>query len=136
MPSAFVDSNVLIYAADESQPVSRNTSIAREVLRQRELWISVQVLNEFTVNARNVKKLNLTFEKEQQWLDRLLLFFITPLTTDTFLSALAIHARYQLSHWDSLIIVSAREAACAIVYSEEMNHGQNYDGVQVINPFL
>lgn len=135
MPSAFVDSNVLIYAADESQPVSRNTSIAREVLRQRELWISVQVLNEFTVNARKETKLNFTFEKEKEWLERWLLFSISTLTTETFLSALVIHARYQLSHWDSLIVASAHEAGCTILYSEDMNHGQNYAGVQVINPF-
>lgn len=134
MPNAFVDSNLLIYAADESRPIARKTNIAREVLRQRELWISVQVLNEFTVNAR--KKLKLSPEEWQLWLDRLLLFSITPLTTETFLTALAIHARYQLSHWDSLIIASARETACGIVYSEDMNHGQTYDGVQVINPFL
>jgi len=131
-----VDSNVLIYAADESQPISRNTRIAREILRQRELWISVQVLNEFTVNARKVKKLNLTSEKAQEWIDQLLLFQTSPITLETFLGALAIHARYQLSHWDSLIIASAREAGCPIVYSEDMNHGQNYAGVQVINPFL
>lgn len=135
MPNAFVDSNVLIYAADESQPVPRKTKIAREVLRQRGLWISVQVLNEFTVNARNLTKLNLTFEQEQEWLNRLLLFSISHLTTDTFVSALVIHVRYQLSHWDSLIIASAQETKCSIVYSEDMNHGQNYDGVQVINPF-
>lgn len=133
MSNAFVDSNLLIYAADESLPIARKTNIAREVLRQRELWISVQVLNEFTVNAR--KKLKLSPEEWQLWLDRLLLFSITPHTTETFLTALAIHARYQLSHWDSLIIASARETACSIVYSEDMNHGQTYDGVQVINPF-
>ncbi len=134
MPNAFVDSNLLIYAADGSLPISRKTTIAREVLRQRELWISVQVLNEFTVDAR--KKLKHSPEEWQLWLGRLLLFSISPLTTETFLTALAIHARYPLSHWDSLIIASAREAACPIVYSEDMNHGQNYDGVQVINPFM
>jgi predicted nucleic acid-binding protein len=134
MPNAFVDSNVLIYAANESLPISRNTNIAREVLRQRDLWISIQVLNEFTVYAR--KKLKLSPEEWRLWLDRLLLFSITTLTTETFLAALSIHARYQLSHWDSLIIASARETDCSIVYSEDMNHEQNYDGVQVINPFL
>ena len=135
MPNAFVDSNVLIYAADESLPMPRNTSIAREVLRQRELWISVQVLNEFTVNARKIRKLNLTPEMEQEWLDRWYLFPIAPLTTETFLRALAIHTRYQLSHWDSLIIASAKETGCTIVYSEDMAHEQTYDGVQVLNPF-
>ena len=136
MPNAFVDSNVLIYAADEALPVPRNTGIAREILRQRDLWISVQVLNEFTVNARKAAKLNLSPGQEQEWLDRLLLFSIAALTTATFLRALAIHALYQVSHWDSLILASAREADCPIVYTVDLNHGQDYDGVKVINPFL
>ena len=59
MPKAFVDSNVLVYAADEALPVPRKTRIARELLLQSGLHLSVQVLNEFTVNARNPAKLNL-----------------------------------------------------------------------------
>lgn len=135
MPNAFVDSNVVIYAADESFPQPRNTSIARELLRQRDLWISVQVLNEFTVNARRQDKLGFSPEQERQWYERLLLFNIVPLTTDTFLTALTIHARHQISHWDSLILASARDAGCETLYTEDLNDGQVYDGVQVINPF-
>jgi predicted nucleic acid-binding protein len=55
---------------------------------------------------------------------------------DTFLKARLIHARHQVSHWDSLILASAIEAGCAILYSEDLNAGQDYDGVEVINPFL
>jgi predicted nucleic acid-binding protein len=135
MPNAFVDSNVVIYAADESFPQPRNTSIARELLRQRDLWISVQVLNEFTVNARRQDKLGFSPEQERQWYERLLLFNIVPLTTDTFLTALTIHARHQISHWDSLILASVRDAGCETLYTEDLNDGQVYDGVQVINPF-
>jgi predicted nucleic acid-binding protein len=135
MPSAFVDSNALIYAADESFPRPRNTSIARGLLRQRDLWISVQVLNEFTVNARRKDKLAFTPEQERQWYERLLLFSIVPLTTDTFLAALAIHARHQVSHWDSLILAAAREAGCETLYTEDLNDGQVYDGIRVVNPF-
>lgn len=135
MPSAFVDSNILIYAADESLPVPRKTAIAREVLRQRNLVISVQVLNEFTVNARKPDKLNLSAAQLVEWCERLLLFHTLPLTVDTYLSALVIHARFQLSHWDSLIVASAHAGGCEIIYSEDLNHGQDYDGSRVVNPF-
>lgn len=135
MPSAFVDSNVLIYAADESYPQPRKTSIARELLRQRDLWISVQVLNEFTVNARRRDKLAFSPEQERQWYERLLLFNIVPLGTDTFLAALAIHARHQISHWDALILASARETGCNTLYSEDLNDGQIFEGIRVVNPF-
>lgn len=136
MPNAFVDSNILIYAADESTPEDRKTRIARELLRQRNLHLSVQVLSEFTVNARSKAKLNLSPEQEQEWLNGWLLFPVAALTVETFLDARLVHARYQLSHWDSLIIASAREARCTLVYSEDLNHGQDFDGVKVINPFL
>jgi predicted nucleic acid-binding protein len=136
MPNAFVDTNVLVYAADETAAPGRKTRIARELLRQRGLHLSVQVLNEFTVNARNRSKLNLDERQAQQWLDRWLLFPISPLTMDTFLKALLLHARFQVSHWDALILASAREAGCSVVYSEDMNHHQDIDGVKVINPFL
>jgi predicted nucleic acid-binding protein len=135
MPSAFVDSNVLIYAADESLPQPRKTSIARELLRQRDLWISVQVLNEFTVNARRQDKLAFSPDQERQWHERLLLFAIIPLTIETFLAALTIHARYQVSHWDSLILAAAREAGCETLYTEDLADGQVYDGIRVVNPF-
>src|SRR6478735_7588260 len=135
MPNAFVDTNILIYAADESVSSERKTRIARELLRQRGLQLSVQVLNEFTVNARNASKLNFTPQQENDWLASWLLFPVAPLTVDTFLTARLIHARYQVSHWDSLILASARETDCAVVYSEDLGHGQEYDGVKVINPF-
>jgi len=136
MPNAFVDTNILVYAADESTPLERKTRIARELLRQRNLQVSVQVLNEFTVNARSKSKLNLSPQQEQEWLARWLLFPVWPLTVDTFLAAKLIHARFQVSHWDSLILAAARETGSAIVYSEDLNPGQDYDGVKVINPFL
>ncbi|MCF7674654.1 MAG: PIN domain-containing protein [Akkermansiaceae bacterium] len=136
MPNAFVDSNILIYAADESTPADRKTRIAREVLRQRNLHLSVQVLSEFTVNARSKAKLNLSLEQEREWLNGWLLFPVAALTVETFLAATLIYARYQISHWDSLIIASAREARCDLVYSEDLNHGQDFDGVKVINPFV
>jgi len=136
MPNAFVDTNIFIYAADESLPIPRNTGIAREILRQRDLWISVQVLNEFTFNARKPDKLGFTPAQEKEWLERLLLFAISPLTIDTYLAAVDLHGRYQISHWDSLIVASALKTQCETLYSEDLSHGQNYEGVHVVNPFL
>lgn len=136
MLNAFVDTNILIYAADESDSHERKTRIARELLRQRGLHLSVQVLNEFTVNARNPSKLNFTVEQENDWMRRWLLFPVAPLTVETFLAACLIHSRFQVSHWDSLILASAHETNCAALYSEDLSHGQEFDGITVINPFL
>lgn len=135
MKRAFVDTNILVYAADESSPTSRKTRIARELLLQRGLHLSVQVLNEFTVNARNAKKLNLSAEEEYDWIQRWLLFPIQAMTAESFLDARLFHERYQVSHWDGLILAAAKEAQCKTLYSEDLQDGQSYDGIAVVNPF-
>ena len=66
---AFVDTNILVYAAAKSPQTDHKTRIARELLRQGNLWLSVQVLNEFTVNARHHQKLNLTAREEYEWVN-------------------------------------------------------------------
>ena len=136
MKNAFVDTNILIYAVDRAGEIPRKRQIAREIILLPRLHLSVQVLNEFISVARNPKKLGLSRDHEARWLREWFEFRIAAITFLTFQKALELHLSYQLSHWDSLIIASARENACSIVYSEDMNHGQNYDGVQVINPFI
>jgi predicted nucleic acid-binding protein len=135
MPNVFVDTNVLVYAADESTPISRKTTIAREILLLPGVQFSVQVLNEFIAASRRPNKLNLTRERERRWLEGWLLRPVSSLTKQTFLKALALHTRFRISHWDSLIVAAALETGCETIYSEDLSHGQDYDGVKVINPF-
>ena len=136
MPNAFVDTNILVYAAEEKTPMDRKTRIARELLLQPGLHFSVQVLSEFIAAARHPQKLNLPQDRERRWTEGWLLRPISALTTATFVQALAIHARFGISHWDSLIVASAIETDCKILYSEDLGHGQNYRDVRVVNPFL
>lgn len=136
MKSAFVDTNILVYAANSAASDSRKKQIAREIILLPRLHLSVQVLNEFIAVARNPNKLNFSRDQETKWLREWFELKINPLSFTTFQKALELHLAFQISHWDSLIIASARESACAIVYSEDLNHGQDYDGVTVMNPFL
>jgi predicted nucleic acid-binding protein len=55
---------------------------------------------------------------------------------DLFQSALALHLRHQISHWDALIVAAALQTGCRILYSEDINDGQDFEGVKVVNPFL
>lgn len=133
--SAFVDTNMLVYAADEVTPQPRKTRIAREILLGRNLHLSVQVLSGFIASARHPKKLDFSSRQEAAWLKQFLRFPVAPLTERTFTGALEIHSRFGLSHWDSMILASARELRCATLYSEDLSDGQDYDGVTVVNPF-
>jgi predicted nucleic acid-binding protein len=115
--------------------VPRKPAIARELLRQPHLLLSVQVLNEFTANARNPSKINFSPIQEQDWIRRWLLFEVAPFTVETYLSAQLIHARFQTSHRDSLILASSQELGCETLFSENLNQGRKYGSVTVINPF-
>jgi predicted nucleic acid-binding protein len=135
MKSAFVDTNILVYAASETGVEDRKRRIAREITLLPQLHISVQVLNEFISVARNPRKLNLAPQQEIKWLQEWFSLTVTDLTFTAFQTALEIHLRYQLSHWDSLIVSSALGAGCGKLYTEDMQHGQIIEGLEIINPF-
>jgi predicted nucleic acid-binding protein len=135
MPAAFVDTNVLLYAASNHPSEREKTRIAQQLLLSKEIVLSVQVLQEFYANAIHPRKLAFTRSEAvafcQVWME----FPVASLTVDTFVHALQLSARFGLSNWDAAIIASARESGCGTLFSEDFHHGQDYDGVQVINPF-
>jgi predicted nucleic acid-binding protein len=135
MPNAFIDTNILIYAADPDINPGRQTRLAREILFQEHLVISVQVINEFIANSRNPNKLALDPSDERAWLQKFFRLEVASQSPDTVYLALRLQAFHSLSHWDALIVASALEADCTTLYSENLGHGANYDGVTVINPF-
>ncbi len=67
--------------------------------------------------------------------ERLLRFRVVGLTISLVLAAIATHRRFQISYWDVAIVEAARTAGCAVVLSEDLSDGQDYDGVRVENPF-
>ena len=54
---------------------------------------------------------------------------------DDVLGAIGIHQRAGISFWDSMIVRSAAEMGCEVLYSEDLNTGQDYSGVRAENPF-
>ena len=60
---------------------------------------------------------------------------VVPVDETLVEAALDLHDRFQLRYWDALIVAAARLSGCVRVLSEDLNAGQDYDGVAVINPF-
>lgn len=60
---------------------------------------------------------------------------IYEITLDVLHAAFAIRERFGLSYWDSAILAAARACGCNLVYSEDLSHIQDYDGLRVVNPF-
>lgn len=130
----FLDTNILLYAASSAKSEQNKRNKARELLAMEGGGLSVQVQAEFYVNATG--KFKLPHDKVVGILESLDSYPVLSLTEAVFWAALQFKGHYQLSYWDSAIIAAALELGCHTVYSEDLNHGQSYAGVRVINPFI
>jgi predicted nucleic acid-binding protein len=130
----FLDTNILLYAASSAKSEQHKRIKARELLAMEGGGLSVQVQAEFYVNATT--KFKLPHDKTILILESLDSFPVLAVNEAEFWAALQIKDRYKLSYWDSAIIAAAVELGCHTVYSEDLNHGQTYAGLLVINPFI
>jgi predicted nucleic acid-binding protein len=133
----FVDTNLLVYARDDSEPAKRDR--AREVMHR--LWtsgsgrLSHQVLHEFYVTVTRKLKPGLTRDEAREEVRDLLSWNPVPISASLYECAWEIEERWNLSWWDSLIAASARLAGCSILLSEDMQDGLDLGGLRIVNPF-
>ncbi len=131
----FIDTNVLAYAASNASADQTKRDLALELLDLPDLALSGQVLAEFYVVAVSPSKLNLTHPEAVILLTGLSRIPTCPITRELVMEAVELRERYRISYWDGAIIAAAKQMGCITVYSEDLNPGQNYDGVTVVNPF-
>ena len=132
----FVDSNILIYAIASSSDEREKSRRALRILEETDLATSVQVLQEFYVQAtRDSRRDKISHEDAVAFIQALCEFPVQELTVNLLQSALATKHRYQISYWDAAIIEAARALGCREVLSEDLSDGQDYGGVTVVNPF-
>lgn len=132
----FVDTNVLLYSIDEDPANAAKRHRAQQVLLSERWGWSVQVAAEFYVNATSPKRpFKLAAASAAALVETWLAFPTADITPALFRAAVLIQQRFQLSYWDAAILAAARHMGCRSVYSEDLNAGQTYDGVSVINPF-
>jgi predicted nucleic acid-binding protein len=132
----FVDTNVLLYTIDDDPANAAKRQQAQQLLLSQRWGWSVQVAAEFFVNATSSKrpfKLNPTAAKAlvEAWLA----FPTLDVTPALFRDARDLAMRFQLNYWDAAILAAAKRLGCHTVFSEDLNDGQHYDGVTVVNPF-
>ena len=131
----FVDTNILLYAVSTQAAEAAKAAKAQTVLLSRDLVISVQVLQEFYVQATGKSRPDpLTHDEAVAFIRSWRRFPTEEITLAVLDDALAVRNRYQLSYWDSAIIAAAKAGKCNEVLSEDMNDGQDYAGVRVVNP--
>lgn len=132
----FVDTNVLLYAVSRDRDERAKATRANEILAGRDLALSVQVLQEFFVQAtRGSRPDPLTHRQAVDLTESFMRFPVAPITAELMLAACATQQRFGVSYWDAAILEAARSLGCDVVLSEDLNDGQDYAGVRVENPF-
>ena len=132
----FVDTNVLLYAASTAPDEARKMAVARRVLESSDLAMSVQVLQEFYVQAtRPSRPDRLTHEQATLLVEAWIRFPVQENTVPILISAARAAERYRISYWDAAIVEAARTRGCKTVLSEDLTDGRDFDGVRIENPF-
>jgi predicted nucleic acid-binding protein len=132
----FADTNVLLYAISRDPKEQAKATRANKLLSARDIGLSVQVLQEFYVQAtRETRADRLTHEQAAALIDSFRRFPVQETTLSMALSALSTRQRFDISYWDAAILEAARALGCEVVLSEDLNDGQDYAGVRVENPF-
>lgn len=132
----FVDTNLFVYAYDES--AGRKREVALELIAG--LWesrmgcASVQVLQELFVNLTRKVPRPLSAREAASLVQDISAWTVHSPGPADVLSAIELHERAGVSFWDAMILTSARTLGCRVLYSEDLNAGQSYDGVRVVNP--
>lgn len=133
----FADTNILLYSISSAVGEQRKAGIAIDLLSSKEVVISVQVLQEFYVQATRMSRTNpLPHAMAVGFIEKWQRFRIQETTVEVMKAALDSKERWGISYWDAAILEAARAAGCREVLSEDLSHGQNYGGILVTNPFL
>lgn len=135
--TSFVDTNILVYAEDR-EAKSKHV-VARDLLvnlwENREGVLSVQVLQEFYVNVTRKLKKPLSVSRARDIVEEYLTWTVVDNSGRMLLDAIELQNKAQLSFWDALVVQAAIEAGCERLYTEDLNAGQRFGFVLVVNPF-
>lgn len=131
----FVDSNVWLYGFSTDKKEDTKRMLAKQLIKEKSIIISTQVINEVCCNLRKKHKLD-----EQSILNLIVAFYskyqVVSFNLDILESASNIRTQYNISFWDSLIVSCALSAGVNILYSEDMQDGLIFvKKLTIINPF-
>jgi predicted nucleic acid-binding protein len=132
--SVFLDSNVLLYAIEESR-TEKTALVAgwfRYLEKEARVLVSLQVLNEV---ANVLLKRGMPAEQVFQTVDRLSVFGSEPVSPETVIAARLVRIETGYAWWDCILLASAMENGCRVFLSEDLRDGHTIRGLTVLNPF-
>jgi len=132
---SFLDTNILVYAAAGSGAEMPKRRRSLELIENENFGLSGQVLQEFYVTVIRKIRVPLTPAAAMDWIEQLEAFPCLALDSGFVKIAIETSVRYGLSYWDAAIVSAAGILGAGTLYSEDLNHGQQYGSVRVCNPF-
>lgn len=134
----FIDTNILVYAFDssnESKYIIAN-KLVKKLWENRLGCLSTQVLQEFYVTVTRKIPIPLPHQEASDLIVELGKWTLHLITVQDITKAIELQNKYKIAFWDALILSSASKLGCHTLLTEDLNHGQAYDGVIAINPFV
>ena len=133
----FIDTNILVYAYDRHDLAkhSKAQELLTNGIENETAVLSAQVLSEFFTVVTSRIPNPLSIEQAEEAIDLFAILLVVELDLATTRRAINTHKQYRVSYWDSLIIAAAEKAGCIRIISEDLNPGQSYHGIVVVNPF-
>ena len=134
--STFFDTNIFIYAVSEAPEDAAKRRLALTLIEDSEIHLSIQVIQEFLHTCLRKSRIGLNSSALVQSARWLLTFDCQIPNATSVMRTLEIQKTHGISYWDAAIVVAASELRCDTLYTEDLNHGQIYNDVRVVNPFL
>ena len=132
---SFFDTNVLVYADDKADPAKQRRAIelVAEHRRAGTGVVSLQVLQEYFVTV--TRKLHVDARIARRKVELLAEFDVVAPGVADILAAIDLHRLHSFSFWDCLVLRSAKQAGCSVLFTEDLQKQREVDGVQIVNPF-
>ena len=134
---SFVDTNVLVYAFDKSSSAKKRVAalLLNELMEDDRLRVSTQVLQELFVTLTRKVSQRCSNEEALRLLEDLAAWPLMVVDFAAIRAAIELAHQAELSFWDALVVVAAARSGAAVLYTEDLNDGQEILGVRITNPF-
>jgi len=133
--SVFLDTNVLVYAAAGTGQNQRKRERALQLIETEDFATSAQVLQEFFVTVVKKAARPLSAAQALEWIEQFTAFPCQDIDQQLVRIAIERSERYMISYWDAAVLAAAEALGTHTVYSEDLNDGERYGRVRVVNPF-
>jgi predicted nucleic acid-binding protein len=132
---SFLDTNILVYAAIGAGKDEPKKKRAMELVESLDFGTSAQVLQEFFVTVVRKASRPLSAAQALEWIEQWTAFPCQAIDHQLVRIAIERSERFMISYWDAAILAAAEALGADTVYSEDLNDGQQYGRVRVVNPF-